>query len=399
MAGSTGLNFNNYESILQSRKEKNSNEDDEQPELDDIEQAQANILEDVAPRRKDIEFQEKKNQLTLGIAVRLISRCIDETISHPLIVLRRQCQVNHRSTGYCLTPFSVLPTLMGIQRHQGFATLWKGFGSTFIVRGLVISTETLITETVPLSIKPNQGLMKFPTHTILKSLSFMIVTPFYATSLLETLKCNFGNGNSNVMNLNCLVSGFNRIIGRNLPRTTRLLPLWKLAIPTVGYHILHYTLTSLIELITIRIYRDSKKSESFESSQPEDDEDTDQPHTMTETFFPELAAHFFGNMVSDIVLYPLETIMHRLLMQGTRTIIDNTDAGVGVVPLDTSYDGVLDCYTSMINEEGTCSLYKGIGAVTVQYICSYAILRSTKYIFQRFSNYFEYRRPRNLHSS
>lgn len=124
-----------------------------------------------------------------------------------------------------------------------------------------------------------------------------------------------------MLNLNCLVNGFNRIIGRNLPRTTRLLPLWKLTIPTASYHILHYTLTTLIEKITKHFYR---KSESIET---EDEEITEKSRTMTEIYFPDLVANFCGNMISDIVLYPLETIMHRLLVQGTRTIIDNTDAG------------------------------------------------------------------------
>ena len=58
MAGTTALNFNNYESILQSGKDKNVSEDDEHPKLDDIEQAQANILMDVAPQRRDVESEE-----------------------------------------------------------------------------------------------------------------------------------------------------------------------------------------------------------------------------------------------------------------------------------------------------------------------------------------------------
>lgn len=58
MAGTTALNFNNYESILQSGKDKDDSEDDKQPRLDDIERAQANILTDVAPKRRDVESEE-----------------------------------------------------------------------------------------------------------------------------------------------------------------------------------------------------------------------------------------------------------------------------------------------------------------------------------------------------
>lgn len=102
-------------------------------------------------------------------------------------------------------------------------------------------------------------------------------------------------------------------------------------IPTVSYHILHYTSTTLIELIIQRYYRKSISNET------EDEETTGIPHTMTETYFPELIANFYGNMISDIILYPLETIMHRLLVQGTRTIIDNTDAGKNCFHISVFY--------------------------------------------------------------
>lgn len=58
MAGTAALNFNNYESILQPGKDKNISKDNDQAEPDDIEQAEANILKDIAPKRKDVESEE-----------------------------------------------------------------------------------------------------------------------------------------------------------------------------------------------------------------------------------------------------------------------------------------------------------------------------------------------------
>ena len=41
--------------------------------------------------------------------------------------------------------------------------------------------------------------------------------------------------------------------------------------------------------------------------------------------------------MADTLLYPLETILHRLHLQGTRSIIDNLDSGIEVTPILTRY--------------------------------------------------------------
>ena len=40
------------------------------------------------------------------------------------------------------------------------------------------------------------------------------------------------------------------------------------------------------------------------------------------------AAALAGHFVADSLLYPLETVLHRLHLQGTRSIIDNLDSGI-----------------------------------------------------------------------
>ena len=104
------------------------------------------------------------------------------------------------------------------------------------------------------------------------------------------------------------------------------------------------------------------------------------------TLYPELLATFTGSLLADIVLYPLETILHRLCMQGTRTIIDNTDNGLGVIPIITRYEGALDCFRSIITEEGISGFYKGFGALILQYGLHVIILRLAKFVFDTLSN-------------
>jgi len=47
----------------------------------------------------------------------------------------------------------------------------------------------------------------------------------------------------------------------------------------------------------------------------EADDDGTINRTIYETYYPELVATFTGNLLADIMLYPLETILCRLYLQ------------------------------------------------------------------------------------
>lgn len=115
-----------------------------------------------------------------------------------------------------------------------------------------------------------------------------------------------------------------------------------------------------------------------------------QTHTRSiyDIYFPELIATFTGNLLADIMLYPCETVLNRLYLQGTRTIIDNTDSGMGVIPINTKYEGLMDCYKSILMEEGVTGFYKGFGALVLQYAIHAIIIRLAKYLFERISQEF-----------
>ena len=68
--------------------------------------------------------------------------------------------------------------------------------------------------------------------------------------------------------------------------------------------------------------------------------------------FREQMSSVVGFLAADFLLFPIETVLHRLHLQGTRTIIDNLDTGKEVVPIITRYEGFMDCFHSIITEEG-----------------------------------------------
>lgn len=73
-------------------------------------------------------------------------------------------------------------------------------------------------------------------------------------------------------------------------------------------------------------------------------------------------------------------------MQGTRTIIDNLDAGTSVTPILTGYDGFMDCYNTTLAKEGMGGLYKGFGALVLQLAAHLAIIKMTTWVVGEVAN-------------
>lgn len=85
----------------------------------------------------------------LGVSVGLVSLITENLLSHPFVVLRRQCQVHHSSSRKHLVPFTLLPVIIHLHQRQGITTLWKGLGSCLLVRGMSLAVEDLISKVTP----------------------------------------------------------------------------------------------------------------------------------------------------------------------------------------------------------------------------------------------------------
>lgn len=85
----------------------------------------------------------------LGVSVGLVSLITENLLSHPFVVLRRQCQVHHSSSRQHLVPFTLVPVIVHLHQRQGVTTLWKGVGSCLLVRGMSLAIEDLLTKITP----------------------------------------------------------------------------------------------------------------------------------------------------------------------------------------------------------------------------------------------------------
>ncbi|KAM4050888.1 mitochondrial outer membrane protein SLC25A46 isoform 2-T2 [Anomaloglossus baeobatrachus] len=310
-----------------------------------------------------------------GFGIGLASLFTENVLAHPCIVLRRQCQVNYHARNYHLSPFSIVNIMYSFTKTQGPRALWKGMGSTFIVQGITLGAEGILSELTPL---PRELTHKWSPrqiggHILLKGLVYVIATPFYSASLIETVQSEIIRDNPGI--LDCLKEGIGRVMGLGVPHSKRLLPLLVLTFPTVLHGVLHYMISSLVQKFVLFFIKKKRNPAQIPC------EGASATQNILEDYFPELIANFAASLCADIVLFPLETVMHRLHIQGTRTIIDNTDLGFEVLPINTQYEGMRDCINTIKREEGLLGFYKGFGAVVVQYTLHATVLQITKIIY------------------
>ncbi|XP_074061769.1 mitochondrial outer membrane protein SLC25A46 isoform X1 [Macrotis lagotis] len=309
-----------------------------------------------------------------GFGIGLASLFTENVLAHPCIVLRRQCQVNYHARHYHLTPFTVINIMYSFNKTQGPRALWKGMGSTFIVQGITLGAEGIISEFTPLprELSHKWSPKQVGEHLLLKALTYVVAMPFYSASLIETVQSEIIRDNAGI--LECVKEGIGRVIGMGVPHSKRLLPLLALTFPTVLHGVLHYIISSIIQkFVLLVLKRKNAHSHPTESTSP--------VQSMLDAYFPELIASFAASLCSDVMLFPLETVLHRLHIQGTRTIIDNTDLGYEVLPINTQYEGMRDCINTIKQEEGVLGFYKGFGAIIVQYTLHAAVLQITKIIY------------------
>lgn len=228
-------------------------------------------------------------------------------------------------------------------------------------------------------------------------LTAVVALPFYCASLVETVQVrveqqlsapsgsflkilspqsDIVRDDSSSGLLDCLREGLTRVLGVGAPHSRRLLPLSSLLLPAALHAILRYAIASSIQRVVLWLHQLSRKKMD--------------PNNPLDTYFPELAAMWAGSLVADIVLFPLETVFHRLGLQGTRTIIDATDGVVAVgngssplvLPVNTQYDGFSDCVHSIRRKEGVAGFYRGFGALAVQFTLHGALLAATRTVLK-----------------
>lgn len=272
------------------------------------------------------ESEEVTLRRYLSVSVSMISLITENIISHPFVSLRRQCQVHHNSKRYHIFPARLIPVIVSLQRRQGIGTLWKGLGSTLLVRGMSLAVEDFLTKVTPWQkeINSRTTLKQFGQHLILKSISIGIVLPFYSASLVETVQSDIASEKPGILDV--FREGSARWLAWSVPAKGRMLPVWALLPSGICIGLSKYLFSVIVKGISTRILsRHIQKREEKQSARSRD--------LTTINSEVELASNIISLFMSEILFYPFETILHRIQLQGTRTIIDNLDTGENIIIL------------------------------------------------------------------
>lgn len=299
-----------------------------------------------------------------------LATLIAETLLvHPLIVLRRQCQVNPGLNNYHIEPFTLIPVVVRLHQTQGINALWKGIGSVLLVKGILVAVEDIISKVTPWpkEISCSSSLKAFGQHVLLKCVSIGLVTPFYSASLVETVQSDIASESPGIFDV--FRDGAIRLIDVN--NKGRLIPIYALLAPTIAYKVSKYFFTLAVRGITSRIMHIRRKySQEIRGAYSRD--------LLLHNI--ELRSALVSTFVAEALFYPWQTVIYRLHLQGTRTIIDNLDTGRSVIPLLTGYSDARDCYNTIISTEGPLGLYKGFGAFLLEFTINTLIVRVIKWI-------------------
>ncbi|KAA3675154.1 solute carrier family 25, member 46 [Paragonimus westermani] len=290
------------------------------------------------------------------------------------------------------------------------------------------------------------SLRRMGGHLLLRIMSWIFVAPFYAASLVEIVQSEKASEPTNLVS--CIRDGLYRIFHmpatrrlgskgklfrggapiKSLPITTsRLLPIWRLIPPVILLNVGHYVIRSVTCVLATAYWsgnedwlereaevdftlktggvphsrlRTTSQSRSLASNSKVNTHSCDLApsdwltlaHQRQETalqsiytrYYTDLLASMTANMVADVITYPLETLVIRLCVQGTRTLVDNMDTGDVVVPIVSSYDGLADAVRFVANSPvGMLGLYRGFGALITQYALQAMFLYGVRCLYQR----------------
>ncbi|XP_017066790.1 solute carrier family 25 member 46 [Drosophila eugracilis] len=325
----------------------------------------------------------------LVVGVQWFSLVTENLLSHPFIVLRRQCQVYNASRRYHLHPFQLLPSIVHLHRRQGLTTLWKGVGSCLLVRGMTLAIDDFISKLTswPKDVDSRTTLKRFGQHILLKCISISLVVPYHAASLVETVQSDIASEKPGLFDV--FREGSLRLFYWSSPQKGRMLPAWALIGPSVSFGITKYLFNLVIRGVSSRIMR--RRITNSQESQSGKYQDNTLEHQNAEIY-----ASLIAILTTEVIFFPFETILHRLQLQGTRTIIDNLDNGYDVVPILTNYQGVVDCYQTTIVSEGICGLYKGFGAMILQFAAHIAVIKLAKWVVNRIAEVKSNRPPQRI---
>ena len=304
---------------------------------------------------------------------------------------RRQAQIQSESSRAYLTPLSAIRMIYTMKHQQGSGVLWKGCFSSLILTTLETISNNLIEDLAPL--KDSSMRLK---HILFKGIASFLLIPMYSVHLLRSIQSDLTIVN-HWSPLTIFIEPVQRILGIKTGFYARAFPLWyliSLSLPYfVGKHVAEYFLNRYLFQMREESFLKKEQTTTIVPNRTEFETIDDIECQLIETIpglvnrsFVRIEANICATFLAQAIFYPYETILNRLFVQGTRTIVDNLDhTGGSCVPINTRYLGLFDCCRTILETEGAWGrgFYKGIGFLILKFGCVYAGAHCLKFLIER----------------
>ncbi|OQV13094.1 putative Solute carrier family 25 member 46 [Hypsibius exemplaris] len=340
-------------------------------------------------------LDEDTSEITVSSGI--IDVAVHRVLVHPFIVLRRQCQVNAWSRKSHVLPFTLVPVVYKLVTKQKIESLIKGLHGVLILDFTTFICEGLISvySGLPSYALHHQEWNVKLQHYAVKFIAACVTAPMYAAAVQLTVQTIRGRESWNAVDFLKLVAGRYSVwqapsSGHPLRRT---MPVWIIAPLYGGYVVLRLFVASSVQwrLFIWSKHRNERRYRLVPDVADHRKKDITNAYLQTTNvsiasstrgtignIFRRYVARATALVVADLLLYPLETVLNRLCVQGTRAAIDNLDTGVDSIPTVYSFRNPLQCASSILKSNGVSGFYRGVGAVALQVGAYVVIFGSTK---------------------
>ncbi|XP_055351242.1 solute carrier family 25 member 46-A-like [Paramacrobiotus metropolitanus] len=331
-------------------------------------------------------FDEETSEITTSSG--LIDFTLHRIVAHPFVILRRQCQVNAWSRKTHILPLSLVPVVYRLVDKHKIEALIKGIHGVLIFDLGVFVCDGLISV--------YSGLPSFAFHHqewnikiqyyAAKFLGACLVGPAYAAVVQATVQATQNTAHRNALDFLKLVGmrySVWHIPGSGHP-LRRVMPVWIVG-PLYGcYFMAKLLIASTCQwrlFIWLKHRKDPRRHlpdiadhqrNEISMYLPSKSKNPSTKGTLG-NLLQRYEARAVALIFADVLLYPVETVLNRLCIQGTKVAVDNLDTGIDAIPTVFSYRSPLQCATNILRTSGMTGFYKGIGVLFLQ-ATLYAVL-------------------------
>lgn len=278
-------------------------------------------------------------------------------ITYPLLVFRRQCQVNTHYTPSLrvLAPLSGFSFLYSTAYNQGWQSLWRGAWHNLVYAAAQSFSNAALVNFLGKrhsSARSQSSIIQRITMYIpIQCISTVVLAPLCSVCLLEMVQ-----NTQQKIYVSGLPGAWELFMQRPLfssspgDRMSMVSVLTSLVLLEIGRELLQPVLQPLVTYVQSR-WLSSRAQE----------------RTLATRVTRKIWLWYWTSLLTDLILYPLETTIVQLITQGLPMLIDDVQDGNSVVFLSSSCDGLIGYFNNAWSTHGLSGMYRGLSSLILQY--------------------------------